>query len=64
MTDHQFGSFGGFERIAGYLKFVGPLLTEIEPVCGPVWLVAQRELRTRRRIGLVFDMLAGALLER
>ena len=104
MTDHQFVSFGDFERIVGYLKLVGldlseknfryatnsqlveweiarkghaiaimndiiaakfnefqPVLTEIEPFSISVWLVAHRELKTSRRIRLVFDILASAL---
>ena len=34
---------------------------ELEPVKVPAWLVTHRELRTSRRIRLVFDCLAETL---
>jgi DNA-binding transcriptional LysR family regulator len=37
------------------------VLDDVPPVLFPVWLVTHRELRTARRIRLVFDMLAQAL---
>jgi DNA-binding transcriptional LysR family regulator len=39
------------------------VLDEVPPVRFPVWLVTHRELRTARRIRLVFDLLAEALAE-
>lgn len=38
-----------------------PVLSEIPPFTVPTWLVAHRELRTSRRIRLVFDHLVDAL---
>jgi DNA-binding transcriptional LysR family regulator len=37
------------------------VLDEVPPVVFPIWLVTHRELRTARRIRLVFDVLAEAL---
>jgi DNA-binding transcriptional LysR family regulator len=37
------------------------VLDDVPPVRFPIWLVTHRELRTARRIRLVFDMLAQAL---
>ena len=37
------------------------LLPELDPIRVPVWLVTHRELRTSRRIRIVFDILAEAL---
>lgn len=39
------------------------VLDEVAPVLFPIWLVTHRELRTSRRIRLVFDALAQALGE-
>ena len=37
------------------------VLDDVPPVRFPIWLVTHRELRTARRIRMVFDMLADAL---
>ena len=37
------------------------VLDDLPPVRFPIWLVTHRELRTSRRIRLVFDVLAEAL---
>jgi len=37
------------------------VLDDVPPVYFPIWLVTHRELRTARRIRLVFDMLSDAL---
>lgn len=37
------------------------VLDDVPPVLFPIWLVTHRELRTARRIRLVFDLLADAL---
>ena len=37
------------------------VLDDVPPVVFPIWLVTHRELRTARRIRLVFDLLAEAL---
>ena len=49
------------DRIAGMFPEFKPVLTEIDPVSIPIWLVAHRELQTSRRIRLVFDILADCL---
>lgn len=38
-----------------------PALTSFVPIPIPIWLAAHRELRTSRRVRLVYDLLAGAL---
>ena len=48
------------DRIAMKFPEFQSVLTEIE-LSIPVWLVAHRELRTSRRIRLVFDLLAQEL---
>ena len=40
------------------------VLPDLPPVVFPVWLVTHRELRTNRRIRVVFDLLARTLAER
>ena len=37
------------------------VLDDVSPVRFPIWLVTHRELRTARRIRVVFDLLADAL---
>ena len=37
------------------------VLDEVPPVCFPIWLVTHRELRTSRRIRIVFEALAEGL---
>ena len=49
------------DRIAQSIPGLVPVLTSIEPFRIPTWLVAHRELRTSRRIRLVFDFLADNL---
>ena len=46
-------------RTAGLVR----VLDEVAPVQLPVWLVTHRELRTSRRIRVVFDALATALAD-
>ena len=38
------------------------VLPDLDPIVFPMWLIAHRELRTSRRVRLVFDMLAEALM--
>ena len=47
--------------IAQGMPDVVRVLDEVPPVQFPIWLVTHRELRTARRIRLVFDLLADAL---
>ncbi len=49
------------DDIARQMPDVVRVLDEVPPVRFPIWLVTHRELRTARRIRLVFDMLADAL---
>ncbi len=42
---------------------VEPVLPEVVQIPIPVWLVTHREVRTSRRIRLVFDVLAEALAQ-
>ncbi len=49
------------DAIADATGGVVRVLAAIEPVCFPVWLVTHRELRTSRRIRVVYDILAEEL---
>jgi DNA-binding transcriptional LysR family regulator len=50
------------DEIARRTPGVVRVLDEVAAVRFPVWLVTHRELRTARRIRLVFDELAEALM--
>lgn len=49
------------DEIAQGIPDVVRVLDEVPPVRFPIWLVTHRELRTSRRIQLVFDLLGEAL---
>lgn len=49
------------DEIAREVPGVVRVLDEVPPVRFPIWLVTHRELRTSRRIQMVFDRLAEAL---
>ena len=49
------------DRIAEQTPGVIRVLDELPPVRFPIWLVTHRELRTAKRIRVVFDILATAL---
>lgn len=49
------------EHVAGDLAGLVPVLRDVEPFTVQTWLVTHGELRTSRRIRLVFDHLAKAL---
>ncbi|WP_425258849.1 LysR family transcriptional regulator [Rubrivivax sp. RP6-9] len=49
------------DEIAAMAPEVVRVLDEVPPIRFPIWLVTHRELRTARRIRLVFDLLAEAL---
>ncbi|MEM1138408.1 MAG: LysR family transcriptional regulator [Pseudomonadota bacterium] len=49
------------DRIASTFPDFRPVLTEVAPFTMPVWLVTHREVRTSRRIRLVYDLLAESL---
>lgn len=52
------------DEIAQRFPDVVRVLDAVPPVRFPVWLVTHRELRTARRIRVVFDLLAQALADR
>ncbi|MCB1394888.1 MAG: LysR family transcriptional regulator [Rhodobacter sp.] len=49
------------DDIASHMPEVERLLPDLPPIPVPLWLVTHRELRTSRRIRVVFDHLAAAL---
>ena len=49
------------QAVAGATPGVEPVLPELVRIPVPVWLVTHREVRTSRRIRLVYDVLAEAL---
>jgi DNA-binding transcriptional LysR family regulator len=49
------------DEVAQACPEVVRVLDEVPPVIFPIWLVTHRELRTARRIRIVFDLLAEAL---
>lgn len=49
------------DQVAMTIPDLAPVLNNVEPFKVPTWLVAHRELRTSRRIRLVFDHLAEKL---
>ncbi len=49
------------DEIADMTRNVVRVLDDVPPVTFPIWLVTHRELRTSRRIRLVFDWLANGL---
>lgn len=51
------------EEIAARTPDVVEVLPEVKPAIVPLWLVTHRELRTSRRIRLVYDILAEALAD-
>jgi DNA-binding transcriptional LysR family regulator len=61
LVRHGLGIAPMMDDIACTLPDVVRVLDDVPPVVFPIWLVTHRELRTARRIRLVFDMLADAL---
>ena len=49
------------DEIARDMPDLVRVLNDLPPVRFPIWLVTHRDLRTSRRIRLVFDVLAEAL---
>ena len=49
------------ESIARHTPGVVRVLDDLPPVHFPIWLVSHRELRTSRRIRVVFEALAEGL---
>jgi DNA-binding transcriptional LysR family regulator len=61
LVRHGLGIGPMMDDIARHMTDVVRVLDDVPPVLFPIWLVTHRELRTARRIRLVFDMLAEAL---
>lgn len=61
LVRHGLGIGPMMDDIARDTPDVVRVLDDVPPVLFPVWLVTHRELRTARRIRLVFDFLAEAL---
>jgi DNA-binding transcriptional LysR family regulator len=61
LVQHGLGIGPMMDDIARQTPGVVRVLDEVPPVRFPIWLVTHRELRTSRRIRLVFDLLAEAL---
>lgn len=61
MVRNGYGAGLMMDAIAGATGGVVRILAAIEPVRLPVWLVTHRELRTSRRIRVVYDILAEEL---
>jgi DNA-binding transcriptional LysR family regulator len=61
LVRHGLGIAPMMDDIACTMPDVVRVLDDVPPVVFPIWLVTHRELRTARRIRLVFDMLADAL---
>lgn len=61
LVRHGLGIGPMMDDIARDMPDMVRVLDEVPPVRFPIWLVTHRELRTARRIRLVFDMLAAAL---
>lgn len=49
------------DRLGGAAEEVEPVLPDMRPLSFPVWLVAHRELRSSRRIRVVWDVLEEVL---
>ena len=61
MVKHGLGIGVMFKEIAERTPGVECVLPDLDPIPVPIWLVTHRELRTSRRIRLVFDLLAETL---
>ncbi len=51
------------DQLAGREPRFHKVLPDLQPFKGPLWLVVHKELRTSRRVRVVFDFLADELLE-
>ena len=61
MVRHGMGLGAMMDEIARDTPGIVPVLDDVSPVRFPIWLVTHRELRTLRRIRVVFDALAQGL---
>jgi DNA-binding transcriptional LysR family regulator len=51
------------DQLAGTEPRFHKVLPDLQPFKGPLWLVVHKELRTSRRVRVVFDFLVDELLE-
>jgi DNA-binding transcriptional LysR family regulator len=51
------------DQVAGTEPRFRRVLPDLQPFTGPLWLVVHKELRTSRRVRVVFDFLVDELLE-
>jgi DNA-binding transcriptional LysR family regulator len=51
------------DQVAGTEPLFHKVLPGLQPFKGQLWLVVHKELRTSRRVRVVFDFLANELLE-
>jgi len=49
------------EEVADRVQGIERAFPRLAPMAVPIWLVAHRELRTNRRIRIVFDVLSQTL---
>jgi DNA-binding transcriptional LysR family regulator len=61
LVRHGMGIGAMMEEIARETPGIVRVLDEVPPVRFPIWLVTHRELRTSRRIHVVFEALAQGL---
>ena len=61
LVRHGMGIGAMIDQIAGNTPGMVRVLEDVPPFRFPIWLVTHRELRTSRRIRVVFDALAQAL---
>lgn len=61
MVKNGLGIGAMMTEIAEIEPFVVPVLDQVPPIEFPIWLVTHKELRTSRRIRIVFDFLSDAL---
>ena len=60
---HGLGIGAMIDEIARDTPGIVRVLDDVPPVRFPIWLVTHRELRTSRRIRVVFEALAAGLLD-
>ena len=61
LVRHGMGIGAMIDEIAGDTPGIVRVLEDVPPLRFPIWLVTHRELRTSRRIRVVFDALAEGL---
>ena len=61
LVKHGLGIGVNADLIAAREPRVEPALPDLGPIPFPVWVVSHQELRTSKRVRVVFDLLAEAL---